>query len=294
MQIEIYADILFFVNFIMTFFVFYISNYLVKHKASLMRISLITFFSTTLYILMILFVPFTKTISAVSMPLIIFASVYFVYKPSLVNEFIKLVMIVFSVSFCVAGGSMAVFYYINIEAIIYNINSGEFSIKVLIVSSIVIYIFIKYGLHWYDKVLVKKQTFYEVRLFNNNFTLTLNALLDTGNTLREPITNKPVVVVEFISIKDILPNSLKVVFYEKQEDNLDKLLEVGASANIRLIPFKSVGQKNGLLIGIKIDKLEVIKENTIVHNDAIIAICNFELSSDKFYNALLSPQFLEC
>lgn len=304
MRVEIYADILFLINFTMSFFIFYVTNNFIKNKASIKRILSITFLATLFYITIIIFVPFSEKTSVFLMPIIIGTSTYFCFRPKKIEEFFKLVLFIFCVSFCIGGFSIALFYYINTSNHFSNINS--LSINTLIMCIAFTYFALKLGTNyytrWYNRTFVKKQTFYEINLYNNDTITTVNALLDTGNTLREPITNKPVIIAEFTAIKDILTDSLKMVFYENQEDNLDKLLEVGASSNIRLIPFKSVGAENGLLIGVKIDRAEIYTEDaennisersSIVHNDAIIAICNFNLSKDEFYNALLNIQFLE-
>ena len=60
MQIEVYVDILFLINFIMVYFIFFIVNKLIKSKISLKRLAFSSFFATLLYILTIIFIPFSN------------------------------------------------------------------------------------------------------------------------------------------------------------------------------------------------------------------------------------------
>ena len=46
---------------------------------------------------------------------------------------------------------------------------------------------------------------YKVEIFIDENKIVADALLDTGNTLLDPISQYPVLVIEFQRIKDILP-----------------------------------------------------------------------------------------
>ncbi|WP_250277319.1 sigma-E processing peptidase SpoIIGA [[Clostridium] colinum] len=293
MQIEVYIDVLFFINFIMVYFIFFIVNKLNKNKTSLKKIALGAFLATILYILTIIFVPYNKILSIFIIFFIFIISIIISFKPKNIKEFSKLFLMVNIVAFCIGGGSIAIFYYTNFNYFL-NFTLQNLPLKFLIISIICTYIIIKIFLSWYKRIFLKKQSFYNITLYKNNTNVSLNALLDTGNTLKEPITKKPVIIAEFVALKPILPENLKVIFYEKQENDLYKLMELGHTADIRLIPFKSVGKENGMLIGIKIDKLEIDTENKIILKDAIVAISNFNLSNDNFYNALLNPELINC
>ncbi len=293
MQIEIYIDILFLINFIMVYFIFFIVNKLIKNRISLKRIAFSAIFATLLYILTIIFIPYNKLLSIFIIFLIFILSIFISFKPKNIKDFLKIFLLVNIVSFCIGGGSIALFYYTNFNYFL-TTTLQYLPLKFLIISIICTYIIIKIFLNWYKRIFIKKQSFYNITLYKNDTNVTLNALLDTGNNLKEPITKKPVIIAEFVAIKPILPEKLKVIFYEKQEDNLNKLLELGYTTDIRLIPFKSVGKENGLLIGTKIDKLEIHIENKIVLKDVIVAISNFNLSNDNFYNALLNPEIINC
>lgn len=292
MQIEIYVDVLFLINFAMIYFIFFIVNKLQKNKTSLKRLIFSSFFASLLYILTIIFIPYNKIFSIIIIFLIFALSIKTAFKPKNLKTFLKLFFITNIVAFCIGGLSMSLFYYTNFGNIV-SFTLNHFPIKLLILSIIITYISLKLSINWYKKIVIKKQSFYNIVMDKNGKNISLNALLDTGNSLKEPITKKPVTIVEFDAIKNILPEKLKVIFYEKQEDNLEKLLELGSKADIRLIPFKSLGKENGLLIGIKIDTLNIDTYPPTIIKDAIVGIANFPLSNNAFYNAILNPELID-
>lgn len=77
----------------------------------------------------------------------------------------------------------------------------------------------------------------------------INAIIDTGNFLREPITKVPVVVVEKETLYDVIPNYIL--------DNLNKIINgkdidlKEYTAKIKIIPFTSLRKRERNIIGIK-------------------------------------------
>lgn len=130
----------------------------------------------------------------------------------------------------------------------------------------------------------------KIRIVMNKKEIVLNTMVDTGNMLREPITGRPVVVVERNSLYELMPkeilNNIELILggdFEKIPEELKKEY----IPKLKIIPFSSLGKQNGMLIGIKPEKLEVIGEQTEEKNDAIIGIYNKSLTKRGEYNALI-------
>ena len=126
---------------------------------------------------------------------------------------------------------------------------------------------------------------------NSKYTY-INAIIDTGNFLREPITKAPVVVVESSALVDIIPeyilNNIDAII---NGDNID-LREY--ASKIKIIPFTSLGKENGILIGIKADSVTVeLEEETTNINNVIIGIYNGVLSKNGKYKALIGLDLVE-
>ena len=83
-------------------------------------------------------------------------------------------------------------------------------------------------------------------------------LKDSGNLLREPLSGKPVVLLAPEIIGNIMPEETKMML--QQEDwNVEAMMEVLTKESIvaRLIPFSTMGQKQGLTIAVKSDAITV-------------------------------------
>ena len=130
----------------------------------------------------------------------------------------------------------------------------------------------------------------QVKIKLNQKEKTLNAIVDTGNMLKEPITGNPVIVVEKNALYDLMPkeilNNTEYILggdFEKiPEDVKNEYIP-----RLKIIPFSSLGKQNGMLVGIKPEKVEVINEQAEVKNNAIIGIYSKSLTKRGEYNALI-------
>ena len=294
-MIEIYADVVFFINFAMDFFVFWIVSKLIKRKVKGYRLALGGAVAAALYCL-IVFLPRLEGILNVFFAFaILMIGTRISFGATSVREFIKLIFFAHLTAFALGGAGMALFYFSNISDYIGNFigfTVHNFSIKLLLAVSCGAYILIKLASNWITRTVIKKQTFYHIRILFDNREISMTALVDTGNSLHDPISHFPVIVAEFSEIKSFLPDSLKIMFYEEKDDDMlhvvSHLQESKIAGRIRMIPFTSIGKQNGMLLGFKPDKV-IIAEKELELQDVIIAIHNFQLSKDGVYHALINP-----
>ncbi len=116
-----------------------------------------------------------------------------------------------------------------------------------------------------ERALVSNFIF-QIKLYIDNKQYLIKAFLDTGNELREPITNLPCILVEKELIGDI---------------------EVGKD-EVYFIPYSAVGIK-GKLEGIKVNKVMIRQGNDKWREiKAIICLCDEKFSESGDFNALLS------
>lgn len=90
-----------------------------------------------------------------------------------------------------------------------------------------------------------------VTICHGGRTVTLTALVDTGNSLKDPISGKAVLVVDGEVARKLL---------DLNEAQLARPIETMASGKgrgLRLIPYCAIGQPKGLLLGLKADSLTV-------------------------------------
>ena len=120
-------------------------------------------------------------------------------------------------------------------------------------------------------------------------------MIDTGNLLKDPITNSPVIIIEKNKLSNILPkeileNSEKIINgkYEFSDENLKY------ASKFRVLPFSSLGKQNGMLLGFKVDKIEAeINDEKIIREDAIVGIYDKKLSSRNQYEGLIGLNYVE-
>ena len=89
--------------------------------------------------------------------------------------------------------------------------------------------------------LTKKDMNCKIKVNINSKSVYINAIIDTGNFLREPITKIPVVVVTKHALRNVIPNYIL--------DNLNKILvgenvDLGEYASkVKIIPFTSLRKR---------------------------------------------------
>lgn len=124
-------------------------------------------------------------------------------------------------------------------------------------------------------------SFCEIKLLWNNKTAKFEAQLDTGNSLKEPFSNLPVVIVDKDKIKNVLPEEFDL-------NNYDKIFDNSSTFSMRLIPFSGVSQ-DGFLFGFKPDDLEIkTQKGNILNKEAYIGVC----LEKKLQYALIGPEIL--
>ena len=122
-----------------------------------------------------------------------------------------------------------------------------------------------------------------------------NALVDTGNSLIDPLTGYPVIIVEAESVKNIVPPDVYDFFLSSKVPDEKVKAEINPSwkSRMHLIPFKSIGRENGILAGFRPDSIKVLHGNNFKEiKNAIIGICGIKLSNSSRYTALLGPASL--
>ena len=87
----------------------------------------------------------------------------------------------------------------------------------------------------------------------------LTVLCDTGNTLRDPVTGRTVLIAESIRVRELFPPSLRPLLQpERLRSPADLPGMLGEwRVRFRLIPYRAVGVAGGMLLAFKTDWGEV-------------------------------------
>ncbi|HOB41806.1 MAG TPA: sigma-E processing peptidase SpoIIGA [Bacillota bacterium] len=130
----------------------------------------------------------------------------------------------------------------------------------------------------------------------DRYSVSLTALIDTGNLLRDPISGVPAIIVEYSAIEPILPHTIKAMLEISDGDfaaAAAAIAESPWSTRFRAVPYSSVGQTRGLMVGFRPSEVRVIDGKKEISTDrAIICVHNASLCSNGKYRALLNPEIL--
>lgn len=90
------------------------------------------------------------------------------------------------------------------------------------------------------------------------------AFCDTGNSLRDPVSGQPVLVVSPGRLDGVLPREVRSLLAspapERPAELLEPLLRAAPDLRFRLIPYHAVGVDGGLLLAVRSDWTEVAGE----------------------------------
>ena len=289
----VYIDIIFLENVFMNTIILLATATILKIPIRIIRI-LISSVIGSIYA-MITYISNLQIYSNVFLKIALSAvMVYVAFKPKKAKNFFKGIMIFYLTSFTFGGVTFALLYFIKPQDILFEngVLIGVSPIKIILTGGIIGFIIITISFKNIKGKISKKDMICSLKILSNSKELNINAIIDTGNFLIDPITKMPVIVVEKEKLKTILPENLI-----KNTMNLiqGKEVEIGEYlSKIRIIPFNSLGRENGLLLGVKVEGA-IINYQGIdkkIH-DVIIGIYEHKLSNNGTYSALIGLNILE-
>lgn len=219
--------------------------------------------------------------------------VYIAFKPNKLKELLKQLLIFYMTSFVFGGAATFLIYFIRPQEVqIKNGNYlGEYTLKVVFLGGVVGFTIVVIAFKMIKSKLSSNDIFYDIEIYIEGKKIETKAMIDTGNMLKEPITNTPVIIVEHTLLYDVIPkqilNNIDEILLGDFK-NIDDEIREKYVTKLKFIPFSSIGKANGMLLGIKADKL-IIKneEETKEIEKIILAIYNKSLTKRGEYRALL-------
>ena len=271
MKYVFYADIFFITNFIMDYIILKITGMLLKEKKIHTTSYLMGAFSGAgILTLNIIFPIKFRIINQLFAYFVIsFVMCIVTFRKKSIKENIKICLYLYVIAFLSGGILNAVYFYTNFQMMMKGMNFITFTasagISYLMLNSIVHIMKIKMG------KTGNKEDIMEVILYHRGVSKKVNALFDSGNSLKEPISGKPVHIVDYETADSILKGG-----QETQE-------------KIRIIPYNSLGKKNGLMTAFECEKVIInIKGNNIDIGSAYLGIYRGELCAKGKYKMILN------
>lgn len=224
--------------------------------------------------------------------------VYIAYNPQSLKKLWRNLLIFYLTSFVFGGAAFALIYVVKPQDILMRngLFLGTYPLKIVILGGIVGFILIIVAFKLVKSKISKKDMFCEMEFKMNDEIIKTRTMIDTGNLLKEPITNTPVVVVEHTLLYDCMPkeilNNLEAILGGDFE-NIPEEIKMKYISKLKLIPFSSLGKQNGMIVGIKPEYIKIMQEEkNIVKKDVIIGIYNKSLTKRGEYRALAGIELL--
>lgn len=288
----IYIDVIIAENLIMNYIILYATSLISKSKTSWLKMFIASLLGT-LYVV-IAYISKLNMYSNIFLKIILSAIIVFIaYYPQDVKKFIKQLTLFYLTTFTFGGVATYLIYVLKPQNIIIEngVYKGTYVLKVIFMGAIVGTIVLLISFKFYKSKITTKDMMCKIKIIFKNKEVEVNAIVDTGNMLKEPLTGNPVVVVEKTSLYDLLPKEILNNTESILGGDFDKIPENIKNEyvqKLKIIPFSSLGKQNGMLVGIKPDKLIIINEEKEEEKDNIVvAIYNKSLTKRGEYNALI-------
>ena len=293
----VYLDVIFLENIVINYIILYVTGLISKSKIKQNKLllgALIGAIYSIIYYLIKLKIYSSFIIKIILSIVIIYVS----FKSNNYKDLLKKVLLFYLTSFVFGGAIIAIIYMADSQSItIQNgVLVGNYTIKTILIGVIIAYFTILIAFKIIKNKISKKDLICDISVRLDNKSIKTKALIDTGNMLKEPITNLPVIVMEHTLLydvipKDILNNTEKILGgdFSKIPDNIrDEYF-----SKLKVIPFSSLGKQNGMLLGIKGENLTVNLKDEIKKIDKlIIGIYNKSLTKRGEYRSLLGLEIL--
>ncbi len=293
----IYVDVVLIENLIMNYIILLATGLILKIKIKHIRLILGSLLGAIYTI--VAYTGFLKIYSSFILKIILSVIiVYIAYYPQSVKKLCKELLFFYLTSFVFGGAAFALIYIVKPQDILMKngLFLGTYPLKTVILAAIVAFVVIITAFTIIKSKMTKKDLIYKIEVKLNGKEIKTEALVDTGNMLKEPITNTPVVVIERSILYDVIPKEILNHLEDIIGGDFEKIPEEIKNeyiSKLKLIPFSSLGKQNGMLIGIKPEYLKIIKEEEIdVKENIILGIYDKSLTKKGEYRALMGMEFV--
>ncbi len=300
---EIYLDIVVMENIVINYLILLVTAKFSKIRSSNLRLLLGAVLGAAYLVIMILLPDMKVYTTVLSKFLLSVTMVAVTFHFSKLTLFFKTLAMFYAATFLFAGAGFALMFFNREWGIMKNgvlmtpmaLLNTKWS--ELLMAFVVTLIILRIVWDVIQKKFLREKLLVQMIISFDEKSIQLFALVDTGNSLHDPLTNMPVVVVEYSAVKELLPMDIRDIF-EKNSDNDLNMITTTISCSdwfsrFRLIPFTSLGKENGMLIGFRPDYIEIGTEDERKGvKEVIVGIYNRALSRNEQYKALMNPELM--
>ncbi len=291
----VYVDLLFLVNFTLNAWALWVTALLtgaLRRRASLVLASvcgaIYAFGALTPWAPLFLH-PLSKLALALVM-------IYVAFRPRVIGKTLHLLAWFLLVCFATAGVILGLYNLLLDKEVQRNMLAwGDLPLWVMGLALTILYGSGSRFLGALENRLVHVANSAQVRARFGEMEIELEALVDSGNHLVEPLTGRSVVVVALSAVSQLLPSEIAALSQAgtNWEAQLDQLAANEWAQRLHFVPFHAVGSDQGVLLGVRADYVDVVcNGRTRRVKGAILAISPVDLSKSNDYQALVPLRLL--
>ncbi|WP_096435495.1 sigma-E processing peptidase SpoIIGA [Alteribacter populi] len=293
----LYLDVIWLLNFFIDWMLLALTAITVKRSVSKWRLVLGALVASSY--LFILFSPLTtyvahpliKVLYSVGIVLTTFG--FKGFKP-----FFKVWMMFYFVSFVTGGGLIAAHSFFSTEVFLVNDTfatrlsgfGSPISWLFVVIGFPVVYYFSKKSIHGVETAKIRFDQIVHVDVNVSGIQLSLKGFVDSGNQLKDPISNRPVMIIDMTQLEKEFPSEFIEFTRKGTESVVD--FETVQEYTMTLIPYRTVGKNHQFLWALR-------PESVVIHpgeigesfscNQVLIGLSYTPLSSLDDYECILHP-----
>lgn len=299
MTFVVYLDLLVLINLLMNYILLWATAKLSNLSYKVWRLFITSLLGTGYTILVIL--PQFSFLNRIPVHLLISGIMIIIaFAPLTGKDLIKAVSYFYLITFVTAGAMFALYNMTGktpLDSLAQVLKLSPDNLWLIICGVLLVIIIGKFGWRVIQQKLLPNIFYIPIEISFGGANKEIMALVDTGNQLRDPLTNTPVIVVEAEAILELMPQRIKEGFrqYNYSSDQLlEEVVDTDWADRFRLIPFSSIGKEQGMLVGFRPDEVVIKTEDrTFTTQQVVIGLQSNSLDNSANYQALLNPQIFK-
>ena len=203
------------------------------------------------------------------------------------RRLLRVTLVFFAVSAAFAGGILALELLGGRGLTLENgVFSSAMDLRLILLSAAGCYVVITLLFQRSARHTAARQELVPAVLTLDGRRVALTALVDTGNTLTDPATGRPVMVAEGEKVAGLFPAGQAPSGEELRcpVGALERLGRQGWQGRCRLLPYRAVGVECGMLLALRLDGAKVGTED---YGRLLLALSPTPLTDGGGYSALI-------
>ena len=203
------------------------------------------------------------------------------------RRLLRVTLVFFAVSAAFAGGILALELLGGRGLTLENgVFSSAMDLRLILLSAAGCYVVITLLFQRSARHTAARQELVPAVLTLDGRRVALTALVDTGNTLTDPATGRPVMVAEGEKVAGLFPSGQAPDEADLRDPvaALERLSQAGFLGRCRRLPYQAVGVECGMLLSLRLDGARVGRED---YGTLLVALSPNRLSDGGGYSALI-------